>query len=74
MYEDLAEIAKLKFGREMASISGQTRERVKELQNEYAALTGSSGVRRGQHEASLGRAQIDGAERPVRALPNLGRP
>lgn len=40
MYEDLEQIAKLKFGREMESISGQTRERVKEMQNEYAALTG----------------------------------
>jgi len=68
MYEDLEQIAKLKFGREIESISLQTRERVKEMQNEYAALTGSSGVRSGQHEASIGRAQIHGAERLLRAL------
>lgn len=68
MYENLEQIAKLKFGREMESISKQTRERVVEMQNEYAALTGSSGVRSGQHEASIGRAQIHGAERLVRAL------
>jgi hypothetical protein len=68
MHEDLEQIATLKFGREMESISGQTRERVKEMQNEYAALTGSSGVRSGQHEASIGRAQIHGAERLARAL------
>jgi len=68
MYEDLEQIAKLKFGKEMESISSQIRERVKEMQNEYAALTGSSGLRSGHHEASIGRAQIDGAERLVRAL------
>jgi hypothetical protein len=68
MYEDLEQIAKLKFGKEMESISRQVRETVKEMQSEYAALTGSSGVRSGQHEASIGRAQIDGAERLVRAL------
>ncbi len=68
MYEDLEQIAKLKFGGEMESISLQTRERVKEMQNKYAALTGSSGVRSGPHEASVGRAQIHGAERLVRAL------
>ena len=68
MYEDLEQIARLKFGKEIESISSQIREKVKELQNEYAALTGSSGVRSGQHEASIGRAQIDGAERLVRAL------
>jgi hypothetical protein len=45
MYEDLEEIATLKFNRELESISSQTRERVKEMQGEYAALAGSSGAR-----------------------------
>lgn len=57
MYENLEQIATLKFGKEMESISSQTREKVKEMQNEYAALIGSSGVRSGQHEAAVGRAQ-----------------
>ena len=34
MYENLEQIATLKFGKEMESISSQTRERVKEMQNE----------------------------------------
>lgn len=68
VYEDIDQIAQLKFNKEMESISRHTRERVKEMQNEYAALTGSSGVRSGQHDASIGKAQIDGAEQMVRAL------
>jgi hypothetical protein len=71
MYEDLDTIAQLKFGREIESISAQTRERVSEKQNEYAALTGSSGLRSGQHEASVGRVQIEGAEKLVRALSSI---
>ena len=68
MYENLEQIANLKFVKEAESISSQTRETVKQMQNEYAALTGSSGVRSGHHEASIGRAQIEGCERLVRAL------
>ena len=43
MYEDLEKIATLKFGKEMESISAQTRDRVREMQNEYAARSGASG-------------------------------
>ena len=43
MYEELEKIAALKFGKEMDSISAQTRERVREMQNEYAARSGVSG-------------------------------
>lgn len=68
MYEDLEEIATLRFNGERESISGQTRERVKEMKNEYAARSGSSVVRSGPHEAAIGRAQIEGAERLLRAL------
>jgi hypothetical protein len=52
MYEDLEELAKLKFSKELESISAQTRKRVQERQKEYAALSGSSGVRSGQQEAA----------------------
>jgi len=65
MYEDLEKIATLKFGKEMESISAQTRDRVREMQNEYAARSGASGVRSGQQEAAIGRAQMEGAERLV---------
>lgn len=68
MYEDLNQIAQLKFNKEVESISSQTRDKVKDAQNEYAALTGSAGLRSGQHEASICRLQIDGAEQLVRAL------
>ncbi|WP_263381998.1 DUF4062 domain-containing protein [Granulicella arctica] len=65
MYEDLDKIATLKFGKEMESISVQTRDRVREMQNEYAARSGASGGRSGQQEAAIGRAQMEGAERLV---------
>ncbi|MGA2887019.1 MAG: hypothetical protein ABSE51_03145 [Terracidiphilus sp.] len=52
----------------MESISKETREKVKEMAREYAALSGTSGVRSGQHEVSICRAQIDGVERMARAL------
>jgi hypothetical protein len=68
MYEDLEQIAQLKFGKAIESISSETRETVAEMENRYAALAGSSGIRSGQQIASIGRAQIDGAERLVNAL------
>jgi hypothetical protein len=68
MYEDLEQIVHLKFVKEQDSISHQTREKITQMQNEYAARTGSSGVRSGQHEASIGRVQIEGAERSARVL------
>jgi hypothetical protein len=68
MYEDLEPIATLKFVTEQELISNQTREKITEMQNEYAARTGPSGVQSGQHEASIGRVQIEGAERLARVL------
>ncbi|MGD0801425.1 MAG: hypothetical protein ABR906_08930 [Terracidiphilus sp.] len=68
MYEDLNQIAQLKLSKEIESISKDTLERVKEIRREYTALAGSSVGRSGQHEASVGRVQIDGAEQMVRAL------
>ena len=68
MYEDLEQIAQLKFGKEMESISGQTREKVAEMQNEYAAHAPFPGARSGPHEAAVGQVYIDGTERLVRAL------
>jgi hypothetical protein len=68
MYEDLEQIVRLKFGKEMESISGQTREKVTEMQNEYAAHAPFPGARSGPHEAAVGQVYIDGAERLVRAL------
>jgi hypothetical protein len=66
MYEDLEPIVTLKFVKEHESISNQTREKIREMQNEYAAR--SSGVQSGQHEASIGRVQIEGAERAAGVL------
>ena len=72
MYEDLEQIAKLQFGKERESISKQTNDKVKEAQNECAALTNSSGMRSGQHDADfIGRLQIDGAERLVRKFSEI---
>lgn len=71
MYEDLNTIAQLKFDKQIESISAQTREKVKETQNEYAALTGSTGVRGGPHEASIARIQIAGAEKMVHTLSDI---
>jgi hypothetical protein len=68
MYEDLNEIATLRFAKELESVSSQTREKVIEMQNEYAALTSASGVRSGPQEVAIARVQIEGSERLVRAL------
>lgn len=68
MYEDLNEIATLRFNKELESISSQTREKVRAMQSEYAALINSSGVRSGHQETAIGRAQIEGSERLVRTL------
>ncbi|MGA2438736.1 MAG: hypothetical protein ABSF57_09520 [Acidobacteriaceae bacterium] len=68
MYEDLETIATLKFGKEMESISERTRTNVREAQCQYAALTGASGVRSGQHEASIARIWIVGSEQLARSL------
>jgi hypothetical protein len=48
MYEDLEQIAQLKFGKEMESISGQTREKVTKMQGEYAARAPFPGARSGR--------------------------
>jgi thioredoxin 1 len=68
MYEDLNEIATLRFAKELESVSSQTREKVIEMQNEYAAMMNSSGVRSGPQEAAIGRAQIEGSVRLIQAL------
>jgi len=71
MYEELEQIAQLKFGREMESISGQTREKVTAMQGEYAARAPFPGSRSGPHEAAVGQVYIDGAERLVRTLSKI---
>ena len=68
MYEDLETIATLKFGKEMETISEQTRANVREAQRRYATLTSVSGVRSGQHEASIARIWIVGSERLAHSL------
>jgi hypothetical protein len=68
MYEDLEQIAQLKFGKEMEFISAQTRENLVKMQREYAARAPFPGARSGPHEAEIGKVYIDGAERLVRAL------
>ncbi len=46
----------------MEAIAAQTRETVLDAASRYAA-TSAPGIRSGQHEASLFRLRIDGAER-----------
>jgi hypothetical protein len=67
MYEDLHSIAKLRFGKEADAIAVQTQQNVREAAGRYAAMM-SPGVQSGQHEASLGRLRIDGAEQLARSL------
>ena len=71
MHEDLEQIARLKFTKMVERISKQTHEKVKEMQQEYAARAGSSALRSGPEIASIGRAQMDGAEQQVRALSQI---
>jgi hypothetical protein len=47
MYEDLNENATLRFNKEREAIFGRTRAKVREMQNEYAALTGATGAKSG---------------------------
>jgi hypothetical protein len=68
MYEELETIARLKFSKEMEAISKLTRANVQEAQGKYAALTGQSGVRSGQHEASIARIWIEGSEQLAKSL------
>jgi hypothetical protein len=69
MYNDLEQIAQLQFAKDSESISAKTRERVREMQNEYAALSAASGsLRSGQQEAAIGRTQMEGSESLIRAL------
>jgi hypothetical protein len=67
VYEDLEPIAQLKFGKEMNAIAEQTRLSVQEAKSRFAAMTGT-GIRSGQHEASLARIRIAGIERMGRVL------
>lgn len=67
MYEDLEQIARLKFGKAMEDIAAETRQNVRDTANRFAAST-APGIRSGQHEASLIRLPIDGAERIARTL------
>lgn len=67
MYEDLNDVARLKFVKEMESIAAQTRQNVQDAANRFAATAGA-GIRSGQHDALLCRLRIDGAEQMARTL------
>jgi hypothetical protein len=67
VYEELEQIASLEFGKAMETIASQTRENVRDAVGRFAA-TSAPGIRSGQHEASLVRLRIDGAEQIGRAL------
>lgn len=60
MYEDLDQIAELKFAKEAEDIAEKIRDRLKDAATRFAAIAGS-GIRSGQHEASLVRIRIEGA-------------
>jgi hypothetical protein len=49
----------------MDAIASETRQNVRDAANRFAA-TAVTGIRSGQHEASLIRLRIDGAERIAR--------
>jgi hypothetical protein len=67
VYEDLNDIVRLRFGKEMEVIAHQTRQNVEEASNRFAATAGAV-IRSGQHEASLARMRIAGVEQMARAL------
>jgi hypothetical protein len=67
VYEDLNDVARLKFVKEMESIAAQTRQNVQDAANRFAATAGA-GIRSGQHDALLCRLRIDGAEQMARTL------
>jgi len=67
VYEDLNEIARLKFGKEMEGIAAQTRHSVQEAANRFT-VTAGAGIRSRQQDALLGRLQIEGVARMARAV------
>jgi hypothetical protein len=67
VYEELDQIAQLKFAREMEAIASQTRRNVEDAAKRFAATAGAA-IRSGHHEASLGQLRIDGVEQMARAL------
>jgi polyhydroxyalkanoate synthesis regulator phasin len=68
MYEDLETIVRLEFGKKIDAISQQTRANIQDAENRFAAATRGAVIRSGQHDASLGRIRINGAEELVRSL------
>ncbi len=68
MYEDLNQIASLKFNKEREASSTRTLDGVREAQNQYAALTSGYVGRSGLQDAKIGRIYIEGAKQIGRAL------
>lgn len=67
MYEELEDIARLKFGKQLEMISTQTHEKIREAKRQFAATAGP--VRRsGQHDAQLAQLRLEGVEQMARAL------
>lgn len=67
MYEDLNDLVRLKFVKEMEVIAAETRQNVQDAANRFAATAGA-GIRSGQHDALLCRLRIDGVEKMARTL------
>jgi hypothetical protein len=67
MYEDLNQIAQLKFAKQMEFIAAQTQQNLREARQRFAATAGVI-IRSGQQDALLGRLRIEGVERVAGAL------
>jgi hypothetical protein len=67
MYEDLDDVARLKFGKRLQEIATETQQSIQEAKIRFAATAGP--VRRsGQHDAHLAQLRLQGTEQMALAL------
>lgn len=70
MYEDLEDVARLKFGKRAEAIAAETVQKIQEANGEFARTSGAV-VRSGQHEARLAELRISGIEETARAFSEI---
>ena len=67
MYEELEDVARLKFGKQMQAIASDTQDKIREAKSRFSMTAGP--VRRsGQHDAQLAHLRLQGTEHMALAL------
>ena len=72
MYEDLRQIAEMRFMRDSRSLSEETKAKIQEMRAKYAAMLSASHILgSGPHLAAIGRAEIEGSVKIVHRLSEI---